>query len=143
MIYVRPGVDDLSLGKNNYAQVRIQVGEDRYLKGMAMYKDDLPPGIDLLFNANKNSTGNKLDAMKPITDDPDLPFSSIVRQILADEGTDDERVTSAMNLVNEEGDWAGCQRIFLLRFCLSKVQFLQNLNLKKHKIVMRMILMKL
>lgn len=91
VIYVRPGIDDISLGKNNYAQVRIQVGENHYLKGMAMYKDDLPPGIDLLFNADKKSTGNKLDAMKPITDDPDLPFSSIVRQILVDEGTDDEQ----------------------------------------------------
>jgi hypothetical protein len=62
VIYVRPGVQDLSLGKSNYAQVRIAVRGDHYLKGMAIYKDDLPPGVDLQFNTNKSNTGNKFDA---------------------------------------------------------------------------------
>jgi len=106
VIYVRPGVPDLTMGASNYAQVRIQVGKDHYLKGMAVYKDDLPDGVDLLFNTNKSDTGNKLDAMKPIKDDADLPFGSVVRQVLENPGTPNERNVSALNIVNEQGDWS-------------------------------------
>jgi len=42
VIYVRPGVKDIELGGAKYCQVRVAVGEGHYLKGMAMYKDDLP-----------------------------------------------------------------------------------------------------
>lgn len=102
VIYVRPGVSDLSLGENRYAQVRIAVDGTHFLKGMAVYKDDLPPGVDLMFNTNKNDTGNKLDAMKELKSDQDLPFGSVVRQIQGKDG----RPTSVMNIVNDEGDWA-------------------------------------
>lgn len=116
VIYVRPGVDDISLGKSRYAQVRIAVGDGHYLKGMAMYKTNLPEGVDLVFNTNKSDTGNKLDAMKPIKDDPDNPFGSVVRQVVKRESNGQEFVTgygknrfdgtekvvSAMNLVHEE-----------------------------------------
>jgi hypothetical protein len=124
VIYVRPGKSDLDMGAANYAQVRISIDGTHYLKGMAMYKDDLPAGVDLMFNTNKSDTGNKLDAMKKLKrlqapgDNPktpdkwtgpidmENPFGSIVRQL----GDRDEagrvvKVTSAMNLVNEEGDW--------------------------------------
>ena len=40
----------------------------------------MPKGVDMVFNTNKARTADKLDAMKPLTDDPDLPFGSIVRQ---------------------------------------------------------------
>lgn len=107
MIYVRPGVKDLDMGGSRYAQVRIAVNGTHYLKGMAVYKDDLPRGIDLEFNTNKSDTGNKLDAMKALKSDPDNPFGSVVRQI----GERDihgrlTKVTSALNLVNEQGDWS-------------------------------------
>lgn len=106
VIYVRPGVPDVSLDKNRYAQVRIAVDGTHYLKGMAMYKTDLPNGVDLVFNTNKSNTGNKLDAMKPLEDDPDMPFGSqISRQIFAKDKHGNEVVASAMNLVNEEGKW--------------------------------------
>ena len=107
VIYVRRNVDDVTLGGNNYAQVRVQVGEHNYLKGMAMYRDDLPDGVDLVFNTNKSDTGNKLDAMKKIADNPpDLPFGSIIsRQILDKPGAKDAKPTSVMNLLNEEGKW--------------------------------------
>jgi hypothetical protein len=113
VVYVRPGKKDLSLGKSHYAQVRIQIGEDHYIKGMAVYKDDLPKGVDLLFNTNKTRVDapNKLDALKPIkrnpdgTVDRDLPFGSVVRQIVLDHKGPNERVESAMNIVNEEGSW--------------------------------------
>ena len=87
IIELRRDVADISLGESRYAQVRIKVGEDHYLKGMAMYSDNMPPGVDVLFNTNKAKTSNKLDAMKPIkidkstgTEDERLPFGSIVRQ---------------------------------------------------------------
>lgn len=102
VIYVRPGVKDVSLGSSRYAQVRIAVDGTHYLKGMAMYKDDLPDGVDLVFNTNKSRTGNKLDALKPMKDDPDNPFGAVVRQRI---NPKTGKVESAMNIVNEEGDW--------------------------------------
>lgn len=106
VIYVRPGKTDLSLGGSHYAQVRIQVSDSHYAKGMALYKDDLPKGVDLQINTTKPRgtpvLGSKDNSvLKPLKDDPDLPFGSIVRQIKDESG----KVTSAMNLVNEEGTW--------------------------------------
>src|SRR5690606_5378430 len=107
VIYVRPGVDDISLGGARYAQVRIAVDGTHYLKGMAMYKDDLPDGVDLLFNTNKKRAdlgSNPLNAMKAMKDDPDNPFGSMVRQRHYID-KDGNRQLSAMNIVNEEGNW--------------------------------------
>lgn len=105
VIYVRPGVPDVSLGQSRYAQVRVKVGDGHYIKGMAMYKEDLPAGTDLLFNTNKKDSGNKLDVLKPIKDDPDNPFGAIVRQIGENMNTPEAKLTSAMNIVNEQGQW--------------------------------------
>lgn len=106
VIYIRPGIKDTSLGHSNYAQVRIAVDGTHFIKGMAMYKDDLPPGVDLMFNTNKSDTGNKLDALKPMKDDPDNPFgSSINRQLIEVDAHGKEHVTSVMNIVAEEGKW--------------------------------------
>jgi hypothetical protein len=109
VIYVRPGVKDLSIGSSRYAQVRIAVDGTHYLKGMAVYKDDLPAGKDLVFNTNKSNTGRKKDAMQKMSDDPDNPFGAIVRQVHGPDG----KVSSAMNIVGsptkegagEEGSW--------------------------------------
>jgi hypothetical protein len=101
VIYVRPGVKEFDLGGARYAQVRIAVDGTHYLKGMAMYKDDLPDGVDLAFNTNKSDSGNKLDAMKPLKRDKDgnvdvdNPFGAVI-----------SRQTGAMNIVNEEGNWS-------------------------------------
>lgn len=111
VIYVRPGVPDVSIGSSRYAQVRIAVDDTHYLKGMAIYKDDLPPGVDLQFNTNKkrSEVGNdKLKAMKAIKDDPENPFGAIVRQRI-DPKTGEP--TSVMNMVGYkegsgvEGSW--------------------------------------
>lgn len=96
VIYIRPGVDDLSLGGARYAQVRIAVDGTHYLKGMAVYKDDLPEGVDLLFNTNKSKTGNKLDVMKKMKDDPEDPFGAVISR---------QNKSKTMNIVNEEGSW--------------------------------------
>lgn len=118
VMYIRPGVSDLSMGKSSYAQVRIAVDRSHYLKGMAIYKDDLPDGVDIVFNTNKSNTGNKLDALKAMKDDPDNPFGSAVRQIYKQNpdgsyvlNSDGKRVvSSALNIVNEEGDWSNWRR---------------------------------
>jgi hypothetical protein len=110
VIYVRPGKEDLSLGQNNYGQVRILVDGTHYLKGMAVYNDKLPDGVDVLFNTAKDNTGRKKDAMKEIeSDDPTNPFGSIIRQHTNEQG----KVTSVMNMVGsptkpesgEAGQW--------------------------------------
>jgi hypothetical protein len=106
VMYVRPGVEDVSLGGARYAQVRVAVDGTHYLKGMAVYRDDLPDGVDIMFNTNKSSTGNKLDALKPMKDDPDNPFGSVVRQQTFPDGHPKAgQLKSAMNIVNEEGNW--------------------------------------
>jgi hypothetical protein len=108
VIYVRPGVKDLSMGESRYSQVRIAVDGTHYLKGMAVYKDDLPHGVDLVFNTSKGNTGNKKDALKPLKDDPTNPFGAITRQV-RDPKTG--KVISALNKVGakegagEEGGW--------------------------------------
>lgn len=98
VIYVRPGVDDVSLGQSNYAQVRIAVDGTHYLKGMAVYKSDLPPGVDLVFNTNKSKAEvkSKLEVMKPFSKDPDNPFGASIKP---------GGQRGVMNIVNEEGDW--------------------------------------
>lgn len=107
VIHVRPGVKDVSLGNSQYAQVRITVNDSHYLKGMATYKEDLPSGVDLVFNTNKNDTGNKLDAMKPIeSTDPLNPYGATIRkQVFERDAEGRKKVTSVMNIVNEEGSW--------------------------------------
>ena len=54
LIELRRGVDDLSIGNSKYAQVRIAVDDKFYIKGMAVYTDDLPKGIDIRVNSNKS-----------------------------------------------------------------------------------------
>lgn len=54
VIEIRKGVKDLDLGDTNYAQVRIQVGHDHFMKGMAVYSDDIPDGYDVVYNTRHN-----------------------------------------------------------------------------------------
>jgi len=108
VIELRRNVEDLSLGGKNYAQVRVAVDGTHYLKGMAVYADDLPAGVDMRFNTSKlkseSKTGNKLEAMKPQDADPGNPFGSVITQRMytASDGT---RKLSPLNRVYEEGEW--------------------------------------
>lgn len=84
VIELRRGVEDLSLGNSRYSQVRILVDGNRYLKGMAVYSDDMPDGVDVIFNTNKSKSVAKMDVLKKIKDDPDNPFGSTIKD--ADQG---------------------------------------------------------
>lgn len=50
IIELRKNVADISLGERLYSQVRIRVGNARvYIKGMAIYSDNIPEGYDVIF----------------------------------------------------------------------------------------------
>lgn len=121
VIEIRPGVEDLSLGNSRYAQVRILVDGTHYLKGMAMYSDDIPDGVDIMFNTNKKSGTDKMKVLKTITDDPDNPFGAALKangQSMYT-GKDGKEHLSAINKLKEEGDWDKMSRNLSSQF-LSK-----------------------
>ena len=119
-IELRRGVDDLSLGKSHYAQVRILVDGDRYLKGMAVYADDLPDGVDIRFNTNKKKGTPIRDVLKKTKDDPDNPFGALIKEGINDPDNEtdgyqggqsyyyDKKGKKQLSLINktrDEGDW--------------------------------------
>lgn len=108
VLEIRRGVDDLSLGDSHYAQVRILVDGDRYLKGMAVYSDDLPDGVDVVFNTNKSSNVPMRDVLKKVKDDPDNPFGSLIKEHGGQSYYIDKDGNEKLSLINkraEEGDW--------------------------------------
>lgn len=97
VIELRRGVEDLSLGTRNYAQVRIGVDGTHYLKGMAMHTiDKMPPGIDIIYNTNKAKGTDPKKVFKELKDDPDNPFGTVIKP---------NGQRRALNIVNEESDW--------------------------------------
>ena len=116
VIEIRRGVKDLDLGNSHYAQVRILVDGTHYLKGMAMYSDDIPDGVDIVFNTNKKKGTPKMDVLKEIQSDPDNPFGAYIKadgQSYYDDPngtyinpkTGNKAKLSAINKLKEEGDW--------------------------------------
>ena len=107
LVEIRRGVADLDLGGSHYAQVRIMVDGTHYIKGMAVYSDDLPPGVDVMFNTNKTKDKSKLEVLKEIKKDPDNPFGSLIKAGGQSYYTDKngERKLSLINKRAEEGDW--------------------------------------
>ena len=124
VIQIRRGSPDLDLGRAHYAQVRIAVDGTHYIKGMAMYMDDetaakVPKGCDILINSNKH-TGTPLmgenkeySVLKPMKKDPNNPFGATIRddsqlrmvqRHYIDPKTGEKKL-SALNIVNEEGNW--------------------------------------
>ena len=108
IIELRRGVQDLDLGGDHYSQVRILVDDKKYLKGMAVYSDNMPDGVDVIFNTNKKSTVDKMDVLKSIKDDPDNPFGSLIKaggqSYYIDK--DGNRQLSLINKRAGEGDWS-------------------------------------
>lgn len=142
IIELRRGVNDLSLGESKYSQVRILVDGTHYLKGMAVYSDKMPDGVDVVFNTNKKKGTPMEKVLKEIKDDPDNPFGSAIKdaelggQYWYDPKTG-KRVTSStpgakLGLINkrsDEGDWTEWKDALPSQF-LGK----QNINLAKKQL---------
>ena len=111
IVELRRNVDDLSLGESRYSQVRILVDGTHYIKGMAVYSDDMPPGVDVIFNTNKKQGTPMTKVLKEIKSDPDNPFGSAIKD--AEQGgqywyTDKKTGERKLGLINkraDEGDW--------------------------------------
>ena len=142
VIEIRRGVQDLSLGSSNYAQVRIAVDGTHYLKGMALYSDDIPKGYDIVFNTNKHKGTPMEKVLKELKDDKDLPFGAVIKaggqsyypdkngeyikigedsyRKATKKDADTERYSlSAINKLQEEGDWSSWSKTLSSQF-LSK-----------------------
>ena len=127
VIELRRGVEELSLGAAHYAQVRIAVDGKSYLKGMALYSDKIPEGYDIVFNTNKHQGTPMEKVLKTMnkTKDGEIdisnPFGASIKTedqlVRANEsegalrrqrhyiGADGKEHLSAINIVNEEGNW--------------------------------------
>ena len=111
IVELRRGVPDLDLKGSRYAQVRILVDGTHYIKGMAVYSDDIPDGVDVVFNTNKSNKVAKMDVLKKIKSDPDNPFGSNIKD--STQGgqywyTDPKTGKKKLGLINkrsDEGDW--------------------------------------
>lgn len=128
-IELRRGVEDLDLHNALYAQVRVSVKPNpdsegtHYMKGMALYSPDesqMPPGVDVIYNTKKprgtDVFGDSSDTsvLKPIKKDADPanPYGATIKEdeklIRAQRhyiGKDGQEHLSALNIVNEEGNW--------------------------------------
>lgn len=136
VIELRRGVDDISLGESSYAQVRILVDGTHYLKGMAVYSDNMPDGVDVIFNTNKNTGTPKEKVFKEIKRDKngnpmENPFGAYIKPTGQREYTDinGETKLGVVNKVHEEGDW-GDYTVKLPSQFLAK----QSKNLAKHQL---------
>lgn len=133
VIELRRGVEDISLGKSNYAQVRIAVDDKMYLKGMAIYSDNIPDGYDIVFNTSKPDglpkeevfkgfKTKEVDGVKVV--DRDNVFGAAIKpeekggQRFYKDANGKEHL-SAINIVNAEGDWMNWKKRLSSQF-LSK-----------------------
>ena len=109
IIELRRGVEDLDLQGDRYSQVRILVDGTHYLKGMAVYSDNMPDGYDVVFNTSKTDMSK---ALKEIKKDADNPFGATIKD--ADDGgqywyKDSKTGEEKLGLINKkstEGDWS-------------------------------------
>ena len=116
-IELRRGVKDIDLGGSVYSQVRIMVDDQYFLKGMAVYSDNMPPGVDVIFNTNKKSGLPMSEVLKKKNDDPTNPFKSAIKEHggqmfyddpngkYTDPETGKKQSLSLINKRADEGDW--------------------------------------
>ena len=106
VVELRRGVADLQLGDSRYSQVRILVDDSKYIKGMAVYSDDMPNGVDVIFNTNKDRSLSKMEVLKDIKKDPDNPFGSLIKSQEYYTDANGERQLSVINKRADQGDWS-------------------------------------
>lgn len=125
-IELRRGVNDLSLGKSLYAQVRIAVDGTHYMKGMAHYSDDVPKGYDVVYNTNKkkgtpvmSDNPDDKQVLKTLKSDPDNPFGALISRQMEYTDKNGEKKLSPINILREDGDWENYSKTLSSQF-LSK-----------------------
>lgn len=132
LIEIRRGVKDLSLGDARYSQVRILVDNTHYLKGMAVYSDNLPDGVDIVFNSNKSKDLPKLDHLKKIKENADNPFGALIKpdgqSTYIDK--DGKEKLSLINKKSDEGDWSDWQDALPSQFLAKQPMHLIKKQLK-------------
>lgn len=112
VVELRRGVPDLDLGENRYSQVRIMVDGTHYIKGMAVYSDNMPDGVDVIFNTNKTNDVPKMKVLKEIKNDPENPFGSLIKdaklggQYWYEDPKTGEKKLGLINKRAAEGDWS-------------------------------------
>lgn len=107
VIEVRRNKEDVSLGDSQYSQVRILVDGNKYLKGMAVYADDLPEGVDIRFNSSKSREKGIEGSLKAVKDDPKNPFGALIPPAGQSYYTD-ENGNQKLRVINKtrwEGQW--------------------------------------
>ena len=135
VVELRRNVPDLDLGESRYSQVRIMVDGTHYIKGMAVYADKMPDGVDVIFNTNKSKSVSKMDVLKKIKDDPDNPFGSLIKdstqggQYWYDDPKTGKKKLGLINKARDEGDWSEWADALPSQF-LSK----QSLNMAKKQL---------
>ena len=120
-----PACPDLSIGNAKYAQVRIATEGDHFIKGMAVYSEDLPKGVDILVNSNKSITKGKEGALKDLAKNADgtlttNPFGATTIQTTFTDPKTGKQMQSAINIVGAptqdnsdahvEGRWSDWSR---------------------------------
>lgn len=111
-IEIRPGVKDMNLGQSRYAQVRILVDDNKYMKGMAYYSNKVPEGYDCIYNTNKpvSKADSVFKEIKEKYTGPDFrPIDKFGAVIVNQNQYTDEKgntKTGVINIMKEEGDWA-------------------------------------
>lgn len=134
LIEIRPGVEDLDMGKNQYAQVRIAVkspdGQEGYMKGMCLYNNNIPEGYDVIYHSKKPRGSEFKEIYKKMKPNPDNPFGSLIKPDEYDEegrlvrevgqrhyiDKNGKKQLSAINIVREEGDWTKWKKTLAAQF---------------------------
>ena len=139
VIELRKGVPDLSLGDSEYAQVRIMVDNNHYMKGMAIYSDDVPDGYDIIYNSNKHRGTPKEDVFKPLKRNKETgeiikeqPFGATIKRGGQSKyiGKDGKEHLSPINKISEEGDWDSWSKDLSQQFLSKQPMKLINQQLK-------------
>lgn len=129
MVEIRPGLADLNLGDSAYSQVRIAVkncdaeNPNRYIKGMAVYSDEIPDGYDIVVNSSKSISKGDEKSLKPIENslDVDEVFGAKIMAEGQSHWVDanGEEHLGYVNKVNDEGKWSTWSKTLPAQF-LSK-----------------------
>lgn len=110
-IELRRGAADLDMGNSKYAQVRVLVGKNRYMKGMAFYNDNMPDGVDVIYNTNKPKGTSDEKVFKETKDvpssveDPSRIFGAAISRQNTYTDSNGKEQTGVLNIVREEGEW--------------------------------------